>query len=92
MWIKALHDRGVMAIAWWQGYHRSFDWDKFPEACHLKDHLLTLPIHQDLGTKHMKAIAACVNDIAAASESSSRSVVRGPQGPSASPLQLEPTS
>jgi hypothetical protein len=54
-----------MAVEWWAGYHRSFNWDEFPEACYLKDHLLTLPIHQDLGVTQMKYIGRCVNEIAA---------------------------
>ena len=65
-WTTALHGRGIMAVEWWAGYHPSLDWDGFPEACYLKDHLLTLPIHHDLGAKHMKYIGRCVNEIAAA--------------------------
>ena len=63
-WCKALNANGILAYEWWAGYHRGFDWDEYPEACNLKDNLLTLPVHQDLDINHMEYIAGCVKQIA----------------------------
>jgi dTDP-4-amino-4,6-dideoxygalactose transaminase len=43
-----LNMRGIAAIQWWSGFHRDFSWKNFPEAQYLKEHLLALPIHQQL--------------------------------------------
>ena len=64
-WTRALNTAGIDAIAWWSGYHGGVDWDRFPDACYLKDHVLALPVHQWLGAGDMQAIAAGVTSIAA---------------------------
>jgi dTDP-4-amino-4,6-dideoxygalactose transaminase len=46
-----LNMRGIAAIQWWSGFHRDFSWKNFPEAQYLKEHLLALPIHQQLAFK-----------------------------------------
>lgn len=43
-----LNERGIAVIQWWSGFHRAFSWTDFPEAQYLKEHLLALPIHQQL--------------------------------------------
>jgi len=43
-----LTERGIAVIQWWSGFHRNFSWADFPEAQYLKEHLLALPIHQQL--------------------------------------------
>jgi dTDP-4-amino-4,6-dideoxygalactose transaminase len=43
-----LNMKGIAAIQWWSGFHRDFSWKNFPEARYLKEHLLSLPIHQQL--------------------------------------------
>jgi len=43
-----LTERGIAVIQWWSGYHRDFSWRDFPDAQYLKEHLLALPIHQQL--------------------------------------------
>jgi dTDP-4-amino-4,6-dideoxygalactose transaminase len=43
-----LAKRGIAALQWWSGFHRAFLWDDFPDARYLKEHLLALPIHQQL--------------------------------------------
>ena len=63
-WCKALEDSGILVYEWWAGYHRGFDWEEFPEARHLKNNLLTLPVHQGLDVHHMEYIAECVKLIA----------------------------
>jgi dTDP-4-amino-4,6-dideoxygalactose transaminase len=43
-----LNHKGISAIQWWSGFHQAFDWAGFPEARYLKEHLLALPIHQQI--------------------------------------------
>ena len=43
-----LNNMHIHAIPWWAGYHRDLSWNGFEDARFLKDHVLTLPIHQDL--------------------------------------------
>ncbi len=53
----------IPAIAWWSGYHRRcFEWDGFPEACYLKDHVVALPIHQHLDGAAVEYIASQVRE------------------------------
>jgi dTDP-4-amino-4,6-dideoxygalactose transaminase len=57
-WVKCLNAFGIPAFSSWMGYHRGMSWVNFPEAKYLKDHLLQLPIHQDLDFRHMQFIGA----------------------------------
>jgi dTDP-4-amino-4,6-dideoxygalactose transaminase len=59
---KYLFQRMIDAPQWWFGYHPSINWDDFPEACYLKDHLLQLPIHWRLSEQAMLYIARQVNE------------------------------
>jgi dTDP-4-amino-4,6-dideoxygalactose transaminase len=43
-----LRERNIEAGVWWKGYHKSIQWDEFKDATFLKDHCLTLPVHQDI--------------------------------------------
>ena len=64
-WVAALQAVGIAALPWWAGYHpRSIAWEAFPEACHLKDHILTLPVHQNLDAPHLAYLAAQVARVA----------------------------
>jgi dTDP-4-amino-4,6-dideoxygalactose transaminase len=56
-WVKCLNRFGITAFSSWMGYHRAMSWVNFPEARFLKDHLLQLPIHQNLDLRHMQFIA-----------------------------------
>lgn len=58
--------RGIAAIPWWAGYHREFNWDEFPDARFLKDSVLALPIHQQLGSRDMEYISTQVRSLLAA--------------------------
>lgn len=62
-WYKELCEKGILVLGW-PGYYPGFDWNEFPEACNLKDNLLTLPVHQDLEIHHMEYITGCVKQIA----------------------------
>lgn len=61
--VAALFDYGIRAISWWKGYHVDFPWLEFPEACHLKDSVLALPIHQDLSESQIRYIARSLFDV-----------------------------
>ena len=54
--VQALDARGICCYPFWDGYHRALDWAEFPEARHLKDNLLTLPVNQSLKPAHMEFI------------------------------------
>ena len=43
---RALQAEGITATSWWSGYNRHLDFSTVPDACHLKDHVLALPMHQ----------------------------------------------
>lgn len=59
---RELSKNGIL-VQGWPGYYPGLNWDDFPEACNLKDNLLTLPVHQDLDIHHMEYIAECVKAI-----------------------------
>jgi dTDP-4-amino-4,6-dideoxygalactose transaminase len=46
-----LNQDGVAAGPWWSGFHKLFDWEGFPEAKYLKEHVIAIPIHQQLNRK-----------------------------------------
>lgn len=52
-----MYKRGVDAGAFWKGYHAAFPLHDFPEAKYLKDHVVALPIHQDLDSRQIRYIA-----------------------------------
>jgi perosamine synthetase len=62
-WANALEARGIL-VGGWPSYHRGFNWEDFPESRHLKNDLLTLPVHQGLEPRHMQYIAESVSRIA----------------------------
>ncbi len=62
-WADKLEKRGIL-VGGWPSYHCGFNWNDFPEARHLKNDLLTLPVHQELEIHHMEYIAECVYSIA----------------------------
>jgi hypothetical protein len=55
---RRLNEMGIGVIPWWAGYHRAFDWAEYPEARWLKDSILALPIHHQLGERQVRHIAA----------------------------------
>lgn len=53
----------IPAISWWSGYHQgALDWESFPEACYLKDHLLAVPTHHQLSAEAVDFIAHSVRE------------------------------
>lgn len=57
---EALNARGIAATPWWSGYNQHQTWVGFPDACFLKNHVLSLPLHQGLGAE---AIQYCVDQL-----------------------------
>lgn len=59
-----LNRHGIRAISWWKGYHESIPWHEFIDACKLKDSVVALPIHQDIGESQIRYMAMKVMEIA----------------------------
>lgn len=57
-----LYKRNIYSGAWWKGYYEAIDWINYPEACCLKDNILTLPIHQGLAEQDIANIAENLNN------------------------------
>lgn len=57
-----LEQQGIL-VQGWPGYYPGMPWDDYPDACALKDRLLTLPVHQDLSLAQMDYIAKCANSL-----------------------------
>jgi len=51
-----LVEDGIPASPWWAGYNSNLDFSDHPEACYLKDHVLSLPLHQYLTERHIRHI------------------------------------
>ena len=64
--VAALTARGIAATPWWAGYNRHLDWSGCEDACHLKDHVLSLPLHQYLAPEAIEHIAHELRGLAAA--------------------------
>jgi dTDP-4-amino-4,6-dideoxygalactose transaminase len=58
-----LYKRGIDAGAYWKGYHSAFPLHEYPEAQYLKNHVLALPIHQELDERHVRYIADTLIDV-----------------------------
>jgi perosamine synthetase len=54
---RSLIALGIVALPFWEGYHRGLSWDEFPEARRLKEKVLLMPVHQDLGARHIRFIS-----------------------------------
>lgn len=63
-WLTELWARRISAVPWWAGFHRGLDWSAFPEARRLKEHLMILPVHQNLTAVHIDYIARTLAKLA----------------------------
>ena len=61
----ALVARGIAATPWWAGYNRHLDFKGHPEACHLKNRVLSLPCHQYLGEAEISYISHALRGLIA---------------------------
>lgn len=62
--VHSLKSVGIPATAWWSGYNRFLDFSAVPEACALKDSVLSLPMHQYLDTSAIDHITQQMNTFA----------------------------
>jgi hypothetical protein len=67
----ALRALGIPAVTWGGVRHPRISARDFPEANFLYDHLIFLPIHQDLETAHLDRIADAVATVCRVGEISS---------------------
>lgn len=49
----ALADKRIFADVFWPQAHTAVDWAQFPEARELKQHVLALPVHQDVDERQL---------------------------------------
>lgn len=68
-----LQARGIAATPWWAGFNRHLDWSGQADASYLKDNVLSLPLHQFLGTDHISYIVASLQEVMRAGGSDRRS-------------------
>lgn len=56
--VRGFRAPSIPAIPWRSGDHLGgLNWESFPDACFLKEHLVALPIHQQLGETAMESIS-----------------------------------
>jgi dTDP-4-amino-4,6-dideoxygalactose transaminase len=53
---QKLKDQNITVFNYWRHLHDAVPWDKFPEAVFLKEHVLGLPVHQDINFNHLDKI------------------------------------
>jgi len=58
-----LYERNIYTDTWWDGYHKAINWDSYPDACYLKENILTLPIHEGLDDQDITCIAENLIDL-----------------------------
>ena len=64
IWVGEFQARGIPAIGWWKGFHRGgIAWDEFPDACWLKGHVLSLPVHQGLEEAQMEYLCSAIPEV-----------------------------
>jgi dTDP-4-amino-4,6-dideoxygalactose transaminase len=64
-WCDELNDSKIAVSPWWSGCHKDLNWSEYSEALDLKARLILLPVHQQLGPKHMHYIAQKVKWLSA---------------------------
>lgn len=59
---RHLRSLGIEVLGrFWDSFHPAFPRERFPEATQLKEHVLTLPVHQDLTPAAVDYVIAAVN-------------------------------
>jgi dTDP-4-amino-4,6-dideoxygalactose transaminase len=56
--VRRFQSSGIAASIWWSQFHPAVPWEEFPDSCFLNEHVVALPIHQDLGRDHMLRMIA----------------------------------
>ncbi len=60
---RALQATGIAASPWWSGYNQKLDWDGFADARYLKDHVLSLPLHQGMDGAGVAHVVRRLEDV-----------------------------
>lgn len=60
---RDLQARGIGATPWWAGFNRNLDWTGQDEAIALKNNVLSLPLHQFLGSAHLEHIVTQLRQV-----------------------------
>jgi perosamine synthetase len=60
--VQKLSKKQIDARSWWCGYHNRLKWSEFPDACYLKDKIMTLPVHQSISDNAIEYMAECIED------------------------------
>jgi hypothetical protein len=55
-----LYRHGVVASNFWSVPHPSLNVSNFPQAAALREHIVALPVHQELGIKELERIIDAV--------------------------------
>jgi dTDP-4-amino-4,6-dideoxygalactose transaminase len=60
---RKFKEKGISTFPYWEYMHNAVPWKKFPDAVFLKQHLLGLPIHQDITLQHLDRLIEIFMDI-----------------------------
>ncbi|MFX0202075.1 MAG: aminotransferase class I/II-fold pyridoxal phosphate-dependent enzyme, partial [Candidatus Hodarchaeota archaeon] len=60
---QRMKQKGVVTFPFWEVFHKEVPWDKFPDAVFLKNHLLGLPVHQDLTQRNLDYLLETLDQI-----------------------------
>ena len=60
--VQFLEHHGIEAFLWWPHRHPSINWGDFPHLDTLKDRVIALPVHQQLGEATIARIAALIQN------------------------------
>jgi dTDP-4-amino-4,6-dideoxygalactose transaminase len=58
--LTGLNERGVPALDWWSQFHPAVPWNQFPVETDLKNHVVALPVHQDLDAAAIPTMLAAL--------------------------------
>jgi dTDP-4-amino-4,6-dideoxygalactose transaminase len=61
--VRQLRARGVGAVRFWARSLRGFGGDRFPEVQQLRDHVLALPVHQDVTEDYVHRMSVAVREV-----------------------------
>jgi len=61
---RNLQARGIGAYPWWAGFHHgALEWSSFPDACWLKNHIMTVPVYSGMTTRQCDELAEMITEI-----------------------------
>lgn len=57
-----LGSKSIGSIVFWSYFHKDFPFERYPESTYLKNHVIALPIHQDLSLPDLNYISQKVKE------------------------------